>query len=73
MMVTEAVVKYNQLTQLCPHLVPTKEVRVRQMMEIFKSELVMAIENGNQPSITVADCLERAVRAEYHLTQVKEE
>ena len=73
MTVTEAVVKFNQLARLCPHLVPTEEERVRWMMEMFKPELAMAIDSGNQPPVTVADCLERAVRAEYRLTQVKEE
>ena len=43
------------------------------MMEMFKPELAMAIDSRNQPPVTVADCLERAVRAEYRLTQVKEE
>ena len=70
---TEAVTKFNQLARLCPHLVPTEEERVRRMMEIFKPELSMAIDSGNQPPVTVADCVERAMRAEYRLAQVKEE
>ena len=52
---------------------PTEEERVRRMIEMFKPKLAMAIDSGNQPPVTVADCLERAVRAEYRLTQVKEE
>ena len=43
------------------------------MMEMFRPELAMAIDNGNQPLITVAECLECALRAEYSLAQVKEE
>ena len=72
MTVTEAVAKFNQLARLCPHLVPTEEERVKRMMEMFKPEVSMAIDSRNQPSVTVADCLERAIRAEYRLTQVKE-
>ena len=43
------------------------------MIEIFKLELSMAIDSGNQPPVTVADCVERAMRAEYRLAQVKKE
>ena len=40
---------------------------------MFRPELALAIDSGSQPPTTVADCLERAMRAEYHLIQVKEE
>ena len=73
MTVTEAVTKFNQLARLCLHLVPTEEERVRRMMEMFKPELAMAIDSGNYTPATVADCVERALRAEYRLAQVKEE
>ena len=73
MTVTEAVTKFNQLARLCPHLVPTEEERVRRMMEMFKPELSMTIDSKNQPPVTVADCVERSMRAEYRLAQVKEE
>ena len=73
MTVTEAVRKFNQLARLCPHLVPTESERVRRMMGMFRPELALAIDSGSHPPSTVADCLERAMRAEYHLIQVKEE
>ena len=73
MTVTEAVTKFNQLARLCPHFMPTEEERVRCMMEMFKQELAMAIDSANQPPVTVADCVERAMRAEYRLAQIKEE
>ena len=69
----EAVSKFNQLARLCPQLVPTETERVRRMMGMFRPELTLAIDSGSQPPTTVADCLERAMRAEYHLIQVKEE
>ena len=40
---------------------------------MFRPELALAIDSGSHPPSTVADCLERAMRAEYHLVQVKEE
>ena len=43
------------------------------MMKIFWPELAMAIDSGNQPLVTVAKCVECALRAEYRLAQVKEE
>ena len=73
MSVTEAVTKFNQLARLCPLLVPTEEERVRRMMEMFKPELVMAIDSGSEPPTTVADCVARAIRVEYRLGKVKEE
>ena len=73
MTVTEAVTKFNQLARLCPHLVPTEKERVRRMMEMFKPELAMAIDSGNHTLATVVDCMERALRAEYRLAQVKED
>jgi len=66
MTVTEAVRKFNQLARLCPHLVPTESERVRRMMGMFRPELALAIDSGSHPPSTVADCLERAMRAEYH-------
>ena len=40
---------------------------------MFKPELSMAIDSGNQPPVTVVDYVERAVRAEYRLAQFKKE
>ena len=71
MTVSEAVTKFNQLTKLCPRLVPTEEERVRRMMEMFRPELALAIDSGPEPPSTVADCVVRAIRAEYRLGQVK--
>ena len=70
---TEAVTKFNQLARICHHLMPSEEERVRRMMEMFKSELVMAIDSRNQSLITVAYSAEREMKAEYSLAQVKEE
>ncbi|KAL5540684.1 hypothetical protein UlMin_043336 [Ulmus minor] len=73
MSVTEAVRKFDQLAQLCPYLVPTEEERVRRMLEMFRPELAVVIDSGDNPPTTVAECIDRALRAEYRLTQAKEE
>ena len=43
------------------------------MMEIFKPKLTTAVDGSFKPPTTVADCVTRALRAEYHMIQVKEE
>ena len=73
MTVTEAVTKFNQLARLRPHLVPTEEEWVRRMIEMFKSELAMAVDIGLEPPTTMADCVTRALKVEYHMMQVKKE
>ena len=44
--VTEAVIKFNQLARLYPHLMPIEEERVRHLMMMFKLGLTMAIDSG---------------------------
>ncbi|KAL5538128.1 hypothetical protein UlMin_046157 [Ulmus minor] len=73
MSVTEAVRKFDQLARLCPYLVPTEEERVRRMLEMFRLELAVVIDSGDNPPTTVAECVDRALRAEYRLAQAKEE
>ncbi|KAL5553282.1 hypothetical protein UlMin_040683 [Ulmus minor] len=73
MSVTEAVRKFDQLARLCPYLVPTEEERVRRMLEMFRPELAVVIDSGDNPPTTVAECVDRALRAEYRLAQAKEE
>ena len=73
MTVAEAMDKFNRLARLCPQMVKTEEDRVRRMMEMFRPELALNIDSGSAPLVTVADCLSRAIRAEYCLGQVKED
>ena len=73
MSVTDAVRKFDQLARLCPHLVPTEEERVRRMLEMFRPDLTVIIDSGDHPPETVADCVGRALRAEYRLAQAKDE
>ncbi|KAL5570666.1 hypothetical protein UlMin_027241 [Ulmus minor] len=73
MSVTEAVRKFDQLARLCPYLVPAEEERVRRMLEMFRPELAVVIDSGDNPPTTVAECVDRALRAEYRLAQAKEE
>ena len=66
----EAVTNFNQLARLCPRLVPTEEERVRRMMEMFKPELIMAVNNGSKHPAAVVDCMTHALKVEYRVTQV---
>ena len=43
------------------------------MMDMFKPDIALAIESGGSSPTTVARCVERAVRIEYRMAQVKEE
>ena len=73
MTISKAMDKFNRLARLCPDMVKTEEDRVRRMMEMFRPELALNIDSGSSPPTTVADCLSRAIRAEYRLNQVKED
>ena len=43
------------------------------MMDMFHLDITLSIENGGSPSTTVPKCVERAIRVEYRLAQLKEE
>ncbi|KAL5577633.1 hypothetical protein UlMin_019332 [Ulmus minor] len=73
MTVAEAVRKFEQLARLCPYLIPTEEQRTRRMLDMFRPKISLALESGGVPPTTVADCVERAYRAEHRLMQVREE
>ncbi|KAL5561951.1 hypothetical protein UlMin_031698 [Ulmus minor] len=73
MTVIEAVNKFEQLSRVCPHMLRTEEDRLKRMMDMFKPDIALAIESGGSPPTKVARCVERAVRIEYRMAQVKEE
>ncbi|KAL5567777.1 hypothetical protein UlMin_024352 [Ulmus minor] len=73
MTVIEVVNKFEQLSRVCPHMLRTEEDRLKRMMDMFKPDIALAIESGGSPPTTVARCVERAVRIEYRMAQVKEE
>ena len=73
MTVMNACRKFDRLARLCPQLVPTEMERVRRMLVMFRPEIDTVVDSGERPPTTVADCVGRAVRAEYHLAQAKEE
>ncbi|KAL5546648.1 hypothetical protein UlMin_006335 [Ulmus minor] len=50
MTVAEAVKKFERLAKLCPYLVPTEEQRTKRMLEMFRPDISLAIECGNQNS-----------------------
>ena len=65
--------KFEQLSLLCPFMVRTEEERLRRMMDMFWPNIALAIESGGSPPTTVARCIERVVRIQYRMTQLKEE
>lgn len=71
MTVTDAVLKFNQLAHLCPNMAPNEEERGRRMLEMFRPEFTEIIDTGETPPKTVANCVDRALRAEYYLAKVK--
>ncbi|KAL5537508.1 hypothetical protein UlMin_045605 [Ulmus minor] len=73
MTVIKAVTKFEQLARLCPSLVATEDERTRKMMDMFCPDIALAIESGGSLPVSVAECVERALRVEYRLAQLKEE
>ncbi|KAL5560671.1 hypothetical protein UlMin_036882 [Ulmus minor] len=71
MTVIEAVTKFEQLARLCPSLAATEEERTRKMMDMFCPDIALAIERGGSPPVSVEECVERALRVEYRLAQLK--
>ncbi|GMN24342.1 hypothetical protein TIFTF001_043772 [Ficus carica] len=72
MSVVEAVNKFEQLSRLCPELVPNEKEKVRRMMKIFRTDISKQVSAGSSPTTLVADCISRAMRAEYWINQDKE-
>ena len=73
MFVVEAVQNFEQLSHLCPFLVNTEDERLKRMMDMFRPDITLAIESGGSPPTTVAKHVERTIRVEYKLAQLKEE
>ena len=71
--VTEIVHKFDQLARLCPTLVRTEEDWVIRLLEVFRPKIITLIESGEHPPTTMADCVSKALRAEYRVNQSKEE
>ncbi|GMN22189.1 hypothetical protein TIFTF001_048972 [Ficus carica] len=71
--VAEAVKKFEQLARLCPHLISSERDKVRNMMRMFRSDLAVVISSGPYPPFTVAECVSRAIRAEYWVGQNREQ
>ncbi|KAL5540269.1 hypothetical protein UlMin_046310 [Ulmus minor] len=46
---------------------------LRRIMDMIRPDITLAIESGGSPPRTVAKCVERAIRIEYRMAQVKEE
>ncbi|GMN72167.1 hypothetical protein TIFTF001_052802, partial [Ficus carica] len=71
--VAEAVQKFEQLARLCPHVFSSERDKVRKMTKMFRADLAVVINSGQYPPTTVADCVSRAVRAEYWVGQNREQ
>ena len=51
---------------------PTEGERVRRMIRMFGPEIAVVVDNGDRPPLTIAECVTRVLRAEFHLTKAKE-
>ncbi|GMN31834.1 hypothetical protein TIFTF001_041643 [Ficus carica] len=71
--VAEAVKTFEQLARLCPHIISSERDKARRMMRMFPSDLAVVISSGPHPPLTVAECVSRAIRAEYWVGQNKEQ
>ena len=40
---------------------------------MFRPEIAVVVDSGDRPPLIVAECVSRALRAEFHLTEAKEE
>ncbi|GMN28902.1 hypothetical protein TIFTF001_046276 [Ficus carica] len=72
MSVVEVVNKFEQLSRLCPELIPNEKEKVRRMMKMFRTDISKQVSAGSSPPTLVADCISRAMRAEYWINQDKE-
>ncbi|GMN23941.1 hypothetical protein TIFTF001_047600 [Ficus carica] len=72
MTVMEAVKKFEQLARLCPNLITGETEKVRLMMKMFRTDIARQVSAGDSPPVTVSDCIERVLRAEYWINRDKE-
>ncbi|GMN65144.1 hypothetical protein TIFTF001_034214 [Ficus carica] len=56
-----------------PEFEGSERDKVRRMMRMFHSDLAVVISSGPHPPLTVAECVSRAIRAEYWVGQNKEQ
>ncbi|KAL5549395.1 hypothetical protein UlMin_004626 [Ulmus minor] len=63
--VTEAIKRFDQLARLVPHLVTNERERVRRMMHMFHPGIATIADAGDHGPQTVAECIDRALRAEF--------
>ncbi|KAL5567715.1 hypothetical protein UlMin_024290 [Ulmus minor] len=63
--VTEAIKRFDQLARLVPHLVTDERERVRMMMRMFHPGIATIADAGDHGPLTVAECIDRALRAKF--------
>ncbi|KAL5549485.1 hypothetical protein UlMin_004716 [Ulmus minor] len=63
--VTEAIKRFDQLARLVPHLVTDERERVRRMIRMFRPGIATIADAGDHGPQTVAECIDRALRAEF--------
>ncbi|GMN60681.1 hypothetical protein TIFTF001_029784 [Ficus carica] len=69
MSVMEAVKKFEQLARLYPELVPNEKEKVRRMIKMFRTDIAKQVSAGSSPPTLIADCISRAMKAEYWINQ----
>ena len=73
MSVSEVCRKFDQLSRLCPYVVPTEREKIQKMIGMFRPETTALVDTGLVPPTSVADCVSRAIRVEFHVARQKEE
>ncbi|GMN67641.1 hypothetical protein TIFTF001_036701 [Ficus carica] len=72
MTVLVAIKKIEQLARMCPEVVPNETKKVRRMMKMFRTDIAKQVSAGSSHPTLIADCISRAIRAEYWINQDKE-
>ena len=72
MTVAKADRNLERLAKLCPYMVPTEEQWTKRMLEMFRSDISLAIESSGDQPVTTIDCVERADRAKIQLNKLRE-
>lgn len=61
--------KFDRLSRLCLYVVPTDRDKIQKMIGMFRPKISALVDNGTEQPTSAADCVNRAIRAEFHLAR----
>ena len=61
------------LARFYPELIPTKVERVKRIINILQLDIAQIVDVGSSRPTTIIKVIERALRAEYHQSRIKQE